>query len=72
MQRYLFSFILPESMTYTTSSMVTEVSAMFVEMIIFVTPSGGRLKTACCSSLVRVEWRGYTSHLMKGNQIDIS
>lgn len=51
----LFSFILPESMTYTTSSMVTDVSAILVEMMIFVTPSGGRLKTACCSSLDKDE-----------------
>lgn len=41
---------------------------MLVEMMIFVTPSGGRLKTACCSSLERVEWSGYTSHLMRRNQ----
>lgn len=72
MRSYLFSFILPESMTYTTSSMVTEVSAMFVEMMIFVTPSWGRLKTACCSSLDKVEWSGYTAHLTRGKNSHIS
>lgn len=66
---YRFSFILPESMTYTTSSMVTEVSAMLVEMMILVTPSGGRQKTACCSSLVKVECSGYTTHLEDGRAV---
>src|SRR4029434_244301 len=42
--------------------MVTDVSAMLVEMMILVTPSGGRLNTACCSSLDREEWRGDTAH----------
>lgn len=37
---------------------------MLVEMMIFVTPSGGWLKTASCSSLDKVEWSGYTTHLM--------
>lgn len=68
---YRFSFILPESMTYTTSSMVTEVSAMLVEMMILVTPSGGRQKTACCSSLVKVECSGYTTHLEDGAGVSI-
>lgn len=36
---YLFSFILPQSMTNTTSSIVTEVSAMLVDITIFRTPS---------------------------------
>lgn len=38
-----FSFIFPESITNTQSSIVTEVSAMFVESIIFLTPSLGFL-----------------------------
>lgn len=36
---------------------------MLVEMIILVTPSGGRPNTACCSSLDRLECSGYTAHL---------
>ena len=41
---HLFSFIFPVSITKTTSSIVMEVSAIFVAMTILVTPSGGRLK----------------------------
>ena len=40
----LFSFIFPQSITNTTSSMVTEVSAMFVDRTIFRTPSFGFLE----------------------------
>ena len=43
---HLFSFIRPQSMTNTTSSIVTEVSAMFVDRTIFRTPSFGFLKCA--------------------------
>jgi hypothetical protein len=45
-------------MTYTTSSMVIDVSAMLVEMIILVTPIGGFTNTACCSSLDNDECSG--------------
>ena len=37
---YRLSFTLPASTTYTQSSIVIEVSAMFVEMTIFRTPAG--------------------------------
>ena len=40
----LFSFIFPQSTTNTTSSIVTEVSAMFVDSTIFRTPSFGFLE----------------------------
>lgn len=40
-----FSFILPESTTNTTSSIVIDVSAIDVAIIIFLTPSGGLLNT---------------------------
>eukprot|EP00659_Diplonema_papillatum_P009511 gene9510-biopygen9512 len=48
---YRFSLCLPESITYTTSSMVTDVSAMFVDSTTFRRPLGGLLKTASCSTL---------------------
>mmetsp|Transcript_2517 Transcript_2517/g.7466 ORF Transcript_2517/g.7466 Transcript_2517/m.7466 type:complete len:231 (-) Transcript_2517:869-1561(-) len=47
---YLISFILPVSMTYPMSSMVTEVSATFVDRTTFLTPAGGLSKTFFWSS----------------------
>tara|TARA_B110000116_G_C16459590_1_gene413130 strand:+ start:426 stop:602 length:177 start_codon:yes stop_codon:yes gene_type:complete len=45
-ESYVFSFALPQSMTYTTSSIVIEVSAMLVASIIFRIPGFGRSKIA--------------------------
>ena len=41
---YLFSFMRPASITNTMSPIVIDVSAMFVDRTILVTPSGGRLQ----------------------------
>ena len=41
----IMSLTLPESTTKRTPSMVTEVSAMFVDTIHFLTPSGGKSNT---------------------------
>lgn len=40
-----------------------ELSAMLVERITFLNPTGGTAKTLCCSSCVIEEWRGYNIHL---------
>ena len=51
---YPFSLHLPLSTTYTTSSTVMEVSAMFVAMTILRTPPGGCSKIVLCSAVLRV------------------
>ena len=43
----------PESTTNRTPSMVTEVSAILVEMMHFLTPSGATSNTLSCSSIER-------------------
>jgi hypothetical protein len=48
---------------YTMSGTVMELSAIFVDKMIFLKPAGGDLKTDSCSSVVMVEWRGLTHHL---------
>jgi hypothetical protein len=48
---------------YTMSGSVTELSAIFVDKMIFLEPAGGGLKTDSCSSAVIVEWRGLTHQL---------
>lgn len=60
---YLFSFIRPQSTTNTQSSIVTEVSAIFVDSTIFLAPRLGFLKTRACSSLDSVEWSGTNTYL---------
>jgi hypothetical protein len=45
------------------SGTVMELSAIFVDKMIFLEPAGGGLKTDSCSSVVMVEWRGLTHHL---------
>ena len=49
---YLFSFIRPASITNTMSSIVMDVSAMFVDRTILVTPSGGRLQNGSSRFMV--------------------
>ena len=48
---YQLSFASPESITAVIPSIVTEVSAMFVEITTFVLPFGASSKTLSCSSL---------------------
>ena len=55
------SFSRPLSITNRTPSIVTDVSAMFVETMSFLTPSGGRSKTRSCSSAASDECRGSTT-----------
>ena len=52
------SFARPVSTTYRTSSIVTEVSAMFVATTIFRTPFGGRSKILRWSLLESEPYRG--------------
>jgi hypothetical protein len=55
----VLSLLLP----YTMSGNVMELSAIFVDKMIFLKPAGGSLKTDSCSSVVMVECRGLTHHL---------
>jgi hypothetical protein len=55
--------ILTLLLPYTMSGTVMELSAIFVERMIFLKPSGGDLKTDCCSSVVMDECSGLTHHL---------
>jgi hypothetical protein len=52
------------------SGSVTELSAIFVDKMIFLEPAGGGLKTDSCSSEVIVECRGLTHQLrlLKNNK----
>ncbi len=43
------------------SGIVIELSAIFVEIIIFLFPGGGSLKAHACSSSPKDEWRGIIS-----------
>mmetsp|Transcript_14939 Transcript_14939/g.48466 ORF Transcript_14939/g.48466 Transcript_14939/m.48466 type:complete len:386 (+) Transcript_14939:305-1462(+) len=63
---YRFSFIRAQSTTKTTSSMVTDVSAMFVASTTLRTPAGGRSNTRRWSSGGSVEWSG-SSHARCGS-----
>ena len=58
----VFSFVLPASTTYTTSSMVRLVSAMFVERMIFRQPAGGLRNTRRCSPIGMAECSGSNTH----------
>jgi len=55
----VLTFILP----YNMSGTVIELSAIFVDKMIFLQPADGGLKTDSCSSVVMVEWRGLTHQL---------
>lgn len=59
--------ILPQSITYTISSIVIDVSAIFVAIMIFRIPVGGLWKILCCSKEGSRECRGYTSNFDFGN-----
>lgn len=59
-----FSFINPQSITKTQSSIVTEVSAMLVVRTIFRLPGGAGRNTAVCSSLESDEWSGTSTNLL--------
>mmetsp|Transcript_2589 Transcript_2589/g.7891 ORF Transcript_2589/g.7891 Transcript_2589/m.7891 type:complete len:210 (-) Transcript_2589:664-1293(-) len=60
---YCLSLTCPESTTKTMSSIVMEVSAMFVARTNFLIPLGGFLKTPLCSSGEMFEWRGMIQSL---------
>ena len=67
---YWVSRTRPPSMTKTTSSMVIEVSAMFVAMTTLRTPGGGLLKVRRCSSEDSVECSGMSMNRFSASSSD--
>ena len=63
MYDYRFSFTRPESITNTTSGIVTPVSAMLVASTILRTPHGGTKNTFDCSADEREECKPSTIYL---------
>ena len=67
---YWVSLTRPLSMTNTTSSMVMDVSAMFVAMTTLRTPGGGLLNVRRCSSEDRVECSGISMNRFSTSSSD--